>query len=449
MGALACMLKEIGLEVTGSDHKVYPPMSTFLAEKGIPVADGFKASNIPPDVDLVVIGNAVRKDNPEALAAADRRLSYCSMPQALNHFAARGKKIVLITGTHGKTTTAALAAWVLHHAGLDPSFMIGGILQNFGSNYRVGNGDHIVIEGDEYDTAFFDKGPKFMHYRPHVATLTSVEFDHADIFRDLDHVKQAFCTFIAGIPNDGVLVAHHGDANIDDVITGAGCRIDRYGDDPRSCWRPADASFNARGTSFNLLKENRQVGNFESPLLGAHNLSNTVAVIAMAHHLGLSFETIQSALPKFKGVKRRQEVRGTKRGITVLDDFAHHPTAVRETLVAVRPAAEKGRLIAVFEPRTNSSMRDIFQEDYARAFDAADMICVRQPPLLEKIPPDHRFSSRRLVKDLTKRGGNAFYFPDTDAIIDFLVTEARSGDVVFIMSNGGFDNIHDRLLKGL
>jgi UDP-N-acetylmuramate: L-alanyl-gamma-D-glutamyl-meso-diaminopimelate ligase len=288
-----------------------------------------------------------------------------------------------------------------------------------------------------------------MHYRPHVATLTSVEFDHADIFRDLDHVKQAFRAFIAGIPDSGVLTARHGDANIDDVITGAGCRIERYGDDPESCWHPADARFNARGTTFKLLRENRPVGRFESPLLGAHNLSNTVAVIAMAHHLGLSFEAVRNALPGFKGIKRRQEIRGMKRGITVLDDFAHHPTAVRETLAAVRPAAEKGRLIAVFEPRTNSSMRDIFQEDYARAFDAADLICVRRPPLLEKIPKGHRFSSERLVKDLIRRGKNAFYFPDTDAIIDFLVAETRSGDMVFIMSNGGFDNIHDRLLKRL
>jgi UDP-N-acetylmuramate: L-alanyl-gamma-D-glutamyl-meso-diaminopimelate ligase len=449
MGALACMLKEIGLEVTGSDHKVYPPMSTFLAGKGVCVSDGFEAAHIPPDTDLVVIGNAVGRDNPEVLAAADRRLCYCSMPQALNHFAAKGKKIVLVTGTHGKTTTAALAAWVLHHAGYDPSFMIGGILQNFGSNYQVGNGPHIVIEGDEYDTAFFDKGPKFLHYQPHVATLTSVEFDHADIFRDLDHVKQAFRTFIAGIPETGVLAAQDRDANIDDVTAGAGCRVERYGETPGSHWRLADVRFGANGTTFSLLKENRPVGRFQSPLLGAHNLSNTVAVMAMAHHLGLSFGDIGTALTEFKGVKRRQEIRGIKRGITVLDDFAHHPTAVRETLAAVRPAANGGRLIAVFEPRTNSSMRNIFQDDYARAFDSADLICIRKPPLLGKIPEGQRFSSRQLAADLSERGKKAFFFPGTDAIIDFLVSEARPGDMVFIMSNGGFDNIHERLLKRL
>jgi UDP-N-acetylmuramate: L-alanyl-gamma-D-glutamyl-meso-diaminopimelate ligase len=449
MGALASILKEIGLVVTGSDQKVYPPMSTFLAEKGIPVADGFRAENIPADTDLVIIGNAVRRDNPEAEAVRERGLCYCSMPQALNHFAAEGKKIVLVTGTHGKTTTAALAAWVLYHAGLDPSFMIGGILRNFDSNYRVGKGPHIVIEGDEYDTAFFDKGPKFLHYKPYVATLTSVEFDHADIFRDLDHVKQAFRTFISGIPENSVLVARDRDANIDDVIHGAGCRIEHYGEAQGSCWRLGDARFSADGAAFSILKENKPVGSFKSPLLGAHNLSNTVAVMAMAHNLGLSFETIGNALTGFKGVKRRQEIRGVKRGVTVLDDFAHHPTAVRETLAAVRPAAENGRLIAVFEPRTNSSMRDIFQDDYARAFDSADLICIRKPPLLEKIPEGQRFSSRKLAADLSKRGKKAFFFPDTDAIIEFLVPEARSGDMVFIMSNGGFDNIHERLLQRL
>jgi UDP-N-acetylmuramate: L-alanyl-gamma-D-glutamyl-meso-diaminopimelate ligase len=449
MGALACMLQEIGLEVTGSDQKVYPPMSTFLAAKGISVADGFRAENIPPDTDLVVIGNAVRRDNPEARAVRERELCYCSMPQALNHFAARDKKIVLVAGTHGKTTTSALMAWILHHAGADPSFMIGGILRNFDSNYRVGTGPHIVIEGDEYDTAFFDKGPKFMHYPPFVATLTSVEFDHADIFRDLDHVKDAFRNFVDTIPSRGTLVAHDEDPNIDDVIAGAGCRVERYGASPDAFWRFTDAQFNAAGTSFDLLKGDDSVGRFESPMLGAHNLSNTVAVIAMAHRLGLSFDAIAKALAEFKGVKRRQEIRGEKRGVTVLDDFAHHPTAVRETLAAVKPAARNGRLIAVFEPRTNSSMRDIFQEAYTRAFDDADMICIRRPPLLEKIPEGHRFSSEKLVADLTRRGKNAFFFPDTDAIVDFLVPETRTGDMVFIMSNGGFDNIHDKLLQRL
>jgi len=449
MGALACMLKEIGLEVTGSDHKVYPPMSTFLAGKGIRVSDGFDARHIPDDTDLVIIGNAVTKDNPEALETDRRGLCFCSMPQALNHFVARNKKILLVTGTHGKTTTAALAAWVLFHAGCDPSFMIGGILQNFGSNYRLGRGPYIVIEGDEYDTAFFDKGPKLMHYRPHVAALTSVEFDHADIFSDLDHVRKVFAAFITGIPATGTLVASDNDPDIDQVIGQATCAVERYGSAPDSCWRSEDALFRADGTSFRLYKERQRFGDFKIPLMGAHNLSNTVAVIAMAHHLGLSPGIIRNALPAFKGVKRRQEIRGTKRGITILDDFAHHPTAVRETLKAIGPAALNNRLIAVFEPRTNSSMRNVFQSDYAHSFDNADLICIRQPSLLEKIPEGQRFSSRKLVEDLTRQGKDAHYFPDTDTIIDFLIREARSGDFVLIMSNGGFDNIHERLLERL
>ena len=449
MGALACMLKEIGLEVTGSDHKVYPPMSTFLAEKGIRLRDGFDARHIPENTDLVIIGNAVSKDNPEALATERRGLCYCSMPQALNHFVAKERKILLVTGTHGKTTTSALAAWVLFHAGCDPSFMIGGILQNFSSNYRLGEGSHIVIEGDEYDTAFFDKGPKFMHYRPHVAALTSVEFDHADIFSNLDHVKKIFTRFITGIPVAGALIAFDNDPNIDEVIGRATCTVERYGSARDSFWHLEEALFQAKGTSFRLYKEKEWFGDFETRLMGAHNLSNTVAVIAMAHHLGLSPGTIQNALLSFKGVKRRQEVRGTKRGITVLDDFAHHPTAVRETLKAVKPAVRNGRLIAVFEPRTNSSMRDVFQSDYACSFDRADLICIRQPPLLEKIPEGQRFSSEKLVADLKRRGKNAYYFLDTDTIIDFLAREARSGDLVLVMSNGGFDNIHERLLERL
>ena len=449
MGALACMLQEMGYRVTGSDQKVYPPMSTFLESKGISLFDGFAAKNIPADTDLVIIGNAVRKDNPEALETDLRGLPFCSMPQAINHFAADGKKILLVTGTHGKTTTASLAAWVLHHAGADPSFMIGGILKNFDSNYRLGKGEVIVIEGDEYDTAFFDKGPKFLHYSPHIAILTSIEFDHADIYRDLDHVREAFETMASGILPESLLLAFDQSSDIDRVATTAPCRVERYGASPEASWRFETPAFHSSGTSFRFCRGNRHIADFETPLLGAHNLANITAVIAAARHLGLSIEAIDAALRTFTGVKRRQEVRGIKGGVTVMDDFAHHPTAVRETLKALKPAAVGGRLIAVFEPRTNSSMRDVFQEAYGEAFGEADLICIRQPPLLEKIPEGHRFSSQALVEDLTRRGKRAFFFPDTDAILDYLAKEARIGDLVLIMSNGGFDNIHERLLDRL
>jgi UDP-N-acetylmuramate: L-alanyl-gamma-D-glutamyl-meso-diaminopimelate ligase len=449
MGALACMLKELGYAVSGSDQKVYPPMSTFLRQRGITISEGFDPAHIPSETDLVIIGNAVRRENPEALAVADRGIPYCSMPQALNHFAASGKKILLITGTHGKTTTASLLAWVLNHAGLDPSFFIGGILNNFGSNYRLGKGDFIVIEGDEYDTAFFDKGPKFMHFVPHTAALTSVEFDHADIFTDMDHVKRIFQEFITSLPRESALLAFDADPVIDELAGKSSAEVIRYGRNAPSFWRLGQVALRPPRIRFEVIRQGALFGRFETRLPGEHNLFNALAVIGMADRLGVSATAIGAALADFEGVKRRQEVRGIEGGITVMDDFAHHPTAVRETLLAVKPFYPGGRLIAVFEPRTNTSMRDIFQNEYPRAFDAADLICIRHPALLEKIPEGHRFSSERLVADLQRRGKSARYFPDTEAIIDFLAREAAAGDLVLIMSNGGFDNIHQRLLERL
>jgi UDP-N-acetylmuramate: L-alanyl-gamma-D-glutamyl-meso-diaminopimelate ligase len=449
MGALACMLKELGYHITGSDHKVYPPMSTFLANKGIHLIDGFKSENISPNTDLVIIGNAVRKDNPEAVATRDQNICFCSMPQALNHFVAKGKQTILITGTHGKTTTASLMAWLLFHAGLDPSFMIGGILQNFNNNYRLGKGAYMVIEGDEYDTAFFDKGPKFMHYKPALATLTSVEFDHADIFNDLSHVKQVFTNFVGNIPKQSSLVAYNIDSNINEVLQQAACKVERYGTDSNSFWRIENQISSGRETLFQVFKKSQELGEFKTTLLGNHNLMNILSVIALADHLKIPADTIREGLATFKGIKRRQEVRGKKKGITVMDDFAHHPTAVLETTQAVKRACEDGRLVAVFEPRTNTSMRQVFQSVYPNAFNAADLICIRKPPLLQKVPEGERFSSEQLVSDLKKQGKDAHYFADTESIIDFLTEEAKSGDIILIMSNGGFDNIHERLLEML
>jgi UDP-N-acetylmuramate: L-alanyl-gamma-D-glutamyl-meso-diaminopimelate ligase len=371
------------------------------------------------------------------------------MPQALNHLVADGKKPIVVTGTHGKTTTAALIAHLLDHAGLDPTFMIGGILKNFASNYRLGSGEHFVVEGDEYDTAFFDKGPKFLHYRPHAAVCTSVEFDHADIFTDLDHVKLVFRQFIAGLPQACRLVAFDADRNVQELIRIAPCTVEAYGELPDSHWHLDNIRVQPPGTTFEVYKKKQSFGRFRSTLMGDHNLRNTMAAIAVADFLQIPAGKIQAALASFAGIRRRQEIRGVRRGITVMDDFAHHPTAVRETIQAVRPFFSSGRLVAVFEPRTNSSMRDVFQETYAQSFDGADLVCIRQPPLLGKIPPDQRFSSEKLVTDLTARGKKAHFFPDTDAIIQFLTAEARSGDLILVMSNGGFDNIHERLLQQL
>ncbi len=454
MGALACMLKDAGFAITGSDRCVYPPMSDFLETRGIQLMDGFKADNLAYGPDLVVAGNAVSRDNPESVRMMEMGIPFCSMPQAVENLFAKGKKTILIAGTHGKTTTASIVAWILHVAGRsesrwDPSFIIGGILKNFGSNYKVGKGEYIVIEGDEYDTAFFDKGAKFLHYTPYMAVLTSVEFDHADIFKDFAHVKQTFKTFLNGLSSSSTLFVFDNDADIDALVGTGRFRLEKYGQKASSEWRLTDIKPEPPRTEFKILEPGGKTLAFNAGLMGEHNLLNASAAIAIARSLGIPVEIIQKAVATFKGIKRRQEVRGVKNNITVMDDFAHHPTAVRETIRAVKPYYPGGRIIAVFEPRTNSSMRKVFQDVYPLSFDSADIICIRKPPLLDKIPCADRFSSKKLVTDLKSRGKDAYYFQSTEDIIAFLVKEARPQDLILIMSNGGFDDIHAKLLAGL
>ncbi len=449
MGALASVLKDMGYAVTGSDQTVYPPMSDFLLEKGIEIIDGYDAANVLYGPDLVIVGNAVSKDNPDVVGMRQMGLNFCSMPQAVNHFLADGRKPLIVTGTHGKTTTASILAWLLYVAGLDPCFMIGGILKNFDSNYRIGKGEYIVIEGDEYDTAFFDKGPKFLHFAPFLAILTSIEFDHADIFRDFDHVKRTFKNFVAGMSRGRTLVAFNDDKTVSQLLNHIKCQVKTYGRDENALWRLGAVSIQPPWTHFEVLKNGAIFGTFKTRLVGEHNLLNSLSVIAVAHQFAIPVEVTAKAFETFAGVRRRQEVRGEKRGITVMDDFAHHPTAVRETIQAIRPFCQDGRLVAVFEPRTNTSMRKVFQDVYLLSFDAADLICIRKPSRLEKIPFDQRFSSEKLVADLKCRGKDAHYFPDTESIIDFLTEKARPNDLILVMSNGGFDNIHERLLDRL
>jgi UDP-N-acetylmuramate: L-alanyl-gamma-D-glutamyl-meso-diaminopimelate ligase len=449
MAALACMLKDLGFAVTGSDQNVYPPMSTYLAEKKIDIFKGFHGNNLTHRPDLVVVGNAVSKDNPEVMQIDQMGLCFCSMPQAVNAFVAKDKKIILVAGTHGKTTTSSLIAWLLKTGGVDVSFVIGGILSNFESNYRLGSSDYIVIEGDEYDTAFFDKGPKFMHYHPDISVLTSIEFDHADIFRDMDHLERIFRDFISALSPESTLIACHEDKKVVAFSARAGCSVVGYGKDTGAVWQIKNRSVTPPWSLFDVFHAGQYVDRFETRLMGTHNLSNALAAIAVADQLNIPGVFIQEALKTFAGIKRRQEVRGIKNGVVVIDDFAHHPTAVRETIKGVKPFYGNGRLIAVFEPRTNTSMRDIFQTIYPDAFTGADLICIREPSLLDKIPAGHRFSSARLVRDLQARGMDAHYFENTDRIIDFLVSQACSGDTILVMSNGGFDNIHERLLEAL
>jgi UDP-N-acetylmuramate: L-alanyl-gamma-D-glutamyl-meso-diaminopimelate ligase len=449
MASLAGILKQAGFHVTGSDQNVYPPMSHLLEKMSIPVMSGYGPENISPATDLVVVGNVITRINPEAVALSELKIPYLSFPQALKHFAFQDKKSIVISGTHGKTTTSSLAAWVLESAGLDPGFMIGGIPGNFKSNFKVGKGDHFVIEGDEYDTAFFDKGPKFLHYDPNITILTSIEFDHADIYKDLEHMLSSFRKLIRLIPRDGILIFNHDDPIVRPEIKAAQCPVRDYGFSDDAFYRAKHISLEEDLSCIEVLRGGDAYLTLKTPLYGRHNISNLLSVVAMSDALGISDEALTQAVRTFKGIKRRQEIIGEKRGVLVLDDFAHHPTAVKETIDAVKSRYEDRRLIAVFEPRSNSSRRNIFQERYAESFNGADSIMIPEPPMMDKIPPEERFSSEKLVKDLEKKGKKAFYFPDTDRLLNAMLDKARFGDVFLIMSNGGFDNIHRRMLDSL
>lgn len=459
MGTLACILKKMGYIVTGSDQNVYPPMSDFLEDNGITLFSGFHPANISADPnrvpDLVIIGNAVTRDNPEAVAVMERGLAYMSMPQAVNRFIANDKKIILVTGTHGKTTTCAIIAHLLETAGLSPSFMIGGILKDYNSSFKIGDGEYMVIEGDEYDTAFFDKGPKFMHYDPFITIMTGIEFDHADIFMDLDHICRVFGALVSKIKDKSRIIACKENVNLMQVLEKSGVvDFQTYG--PNAMWQVHDHRLGNEpdpGTGgLHTLARITGPGtdiNIQTDLPGHHNLFNVTACIAAARSLGIKAADIAQGLFTFSGVKRRQEIRGQVAGITVMDDFAHHPTAVKETISAVKPFYPQGRLVAVFEPRTNTSMTNIFQATYPACFDLADLVCICSPGVKKNIPEQERFSPQRLVKDICKRGRTAHHFHDPGQIIDFLVPRLRPRDLVLIMSNGGFGNIHQRLLERL
>lgn len=448
MGALACMLKDLGHDVTGSDTAVYPPMSDFFTGSGIEIQPGFVPEHIPHDCDLVVVGNAVSVENPECQEMMRRGLPYCSMPQALNALVARGKQVLMVTGTHGKTTTSSLLAWLLESAGRKPSFFIGGILKNFERNYQIGAGDYLVVEGDEYDTAFFDKKSKFFHFNPARLILTSVEFDHADIFADFAAVRTAFSELMYKLEPECLLLAGEG-AVLDELAGETQAKVWRYGVNFDSDWRLGAFSFSDGLARFEVWHAGELWHDFTAPLVGVHNLNNALACIAVAHSLGLSKEEIGGGLLSFQGVKRRQEVRGEKNGIVVLDDFAHHPTAVKATIEAVKLFYPQRRLVAVFEPRSNTSMRSIFQQEYAGAFDAADMAVISDVSLKHKVPQGQLFSIAQLLDDLKKRGRDAYMFAGPDAIVDFLVERLEPDTVVLIMSNGGFGGIHQKLLNAL
>jgi UDP-N-acetylmuramate: L-alanyl-gamma-D-glutamyl-meso-diaminopimelate ligase len=449
MASLAGLLKSRGYRVSGSDQNVYPPMSTYLAEIGIDVLSGYRAEHLLPRPDLVVIGNAISRGNPEADAVIEQNLSYVSFPQALGEFLIGSRRSLVVAGTHGKTTTSALAAWVLSAAGRDPGFFVGGVPLNFGSGWRVGAGSEVVLEGDEYDTAFFDKGPKFLHYRPTDVILTSVEFDHADIYRDLDHVKSAFARLIEIIPADGTLLVCSDYPEALSVARAARCKCLTYGD---GCdWSAVDIGFRDGRSFFTPCYKGSAEGPVEAAVIGRHNVTNALAVYAMGRALGVEREKLLDGMRSFQGVKRRQEVRGERRGVLVIDDFAHHPTAVRETIDAVRAAYAGRRLWAIFEPRSNTSKRNIFASEFAAALARADRALIAPVFQPEKIPEAERLSVDHLVAETNRLGGEqrALALPGADGIAAHVAANSRAGDVLLIMSNGGFDGVHDKILRAL
>jgi len=455
MGSLAGLLHARGVRVTGSDDHLYPPMSTLLEGWGIPVNEGFRAEHVlAADPDLVVIGNAVRPDNPEARAVIEEGLPYRSFSDALYDLAIAGKHSVVVSGTHGKTTTTSLLASLLLRCGRDPSLLVGGHALDFDGSFREGAGSHFVVEGDEYDTAFFDKTPKFLHYHPRTLVVTSVEFDHADIYRDLEHVKDAFRTLVRQMPRDGTIVAALAHEGVRDVVRGAPCRVVGYGvGDGDWPYATSELAADARGTRFALRAPGGAMISAAVPLYGTHNIENAVAAVAAVSELGVPVADAAAALAHFRGVRRRLEVRGEARGVTVLDDFAHHPTAVAATLEAVRARYPGRRVVAIFEPRTNTSRRKIFQQQYAESFDAADAVVIR-------IVPDtpiysatgevtERFSAETLATDISARGVPAVALPDVDAIVAHVAAHAQPGDVAVVMSNGDFGGVWEKLLAAL
>ncbi|MFA5028197.1 MAG: UDP-N-acetylmuramate:L-alanyl-gamma-D-glutamyl-meso-diaminopimelate ligase [Candidatus Methylomirabilota bacterium] len=449
MGALAGLLKEAGHEVTGSDRAFYPPMDERLRAWGIPTRHGFDPAHIAADTDLVIVGNVCRKDNPEAGAALARGLRVMSFPQALAEFFIADKTSVVVSGTHGKTTTAALLSYVLVEAGLDPSFLVGGIPQNFGKSFHLGRGGIFVVEGDEYDTAFFDKRPKFLHYRPRIAVLTAVEFDHADIYPDMAAYRAAFAGLLSLLPADGLLVVCADDPEAAALAAAAPCRVVSYGLGPGADWRAEGIEFEAEATRFVLVRRGERVGTVALPLAGRHNVANTLGVLAAAEALGVDAGQAAASLAGFGGVARRMQVRGVVEGVTVIDDFAHHPTKVRETVRAARARYPQARMVAVFEPRTNTSRRNIFQASYPASFPGADLVVVVPPFGIEAIPAAERFDSAALVAALRQRGQEARLSATADAVVEELAGTLEPGAVVLIMSNGAFDGIHEKLLAAL
>jgi len=444
MASVAVAMKDKGFLVTGSDQNVYPPMSTFLAGRQIDVMNGYAERNLAHKPDLVIIGNAISRGNPEAEFVLDHKLRYCSLPELLKEYFIRGKRSVVITGTHGKTTTTSLLTWVFEHNGLNPGYLIGGIPNNLHQGARFTDSEWFIIEGDEYDTAFFDKRSKFVHYLPEIAVINNLEFDHADIFADLGAIKKSFSHFIRLIPRNGLLLGNGDDANLAPLLNVTHCPVKHFGLGENNSIQAFNLRYGPTATEFEIPSFK-----FHLNLIGEINVRNALAVIACAKHCGLKNHQIQSAFDTFQGIKRRMEVRGIAGGVTVVDDFGHHPTAIRETLKALRLKYPREKLWAIFEPRSNTTRRNVFQTELAGAFAEADAVVVSEVARLEQIPVGERLNPEKLMQDLKTAGKNAAYMPEVDLIVTHVAKNAQGGDIVCVFSNGGFGGIHGKLLERL
>src|SRR5882724_3624778 len=444
MASVAAALQERGFKVSGSDENVYPPMSTFLQEKGIALKQGYRAENIPPDTDVVVIGNAMKRGNPEVEAVLNRKLFYLSLPEVLKNYFLRGRHNLVVTGTHGKTTVTALLAWIMEKAGRKPGYLIAGLPKNFGQGARLNDSKYFIIEGDEYDTAFFDKRSKFVHYLPELVIVNNIEFDHADIFKNLDEIKLSFRRLLNIVPQNGMVLLNGDDPNCVEVAKDCLAQMIEIGFSKNCAQRIRDVAYSSEGSRFKLGEQS-----FEIPLVGEFNVRNAAMAAMAARFYDVPEKKIDSAFRSFAGIARRQELRGEARGVTVIDDFGHHPTAVAHTLQALRHRYRAHRLWAVFEPRSNTTRRAVFQEQLPEAFKFADGVFISQVARLEQIPEEERLNPERVVAAIAKSGRPAFYERNADAIAERIVPMLRPKDVVIVFSNGGFDNIHEKLLARL
>lgn len=444
MGAVAVALRDQGHVVTGSDANVYPPMSTFLESQGIRLSSGYRAANLPADAEVIVVGNAITRGNPEVEAVLDRKLQYLSLPETLRRFFLPGRHNLVVTGTHGKTTTTSMLAWIFESAGRNPAWLIGGLPENLGRGACLRESKYCILEGDEYDTAFFDKRSKFVHYLPELVIVNNIEFDHADIFRDLDDIMLSFRRLLNIVPSNGMVLLNADDPNCVEVGRSCPAPIVEVGFSSNAGNQILNPRWNGGHSSFELFHEP-----FEIPMLGEFNIRNAAMAASAAHFYGIPLEAIREGLRTFRGIKRRQELRGEAAGVRVIDDFGHHPTAIRQTLAGFRQTCPEARLWAVFEPRSNTTRRAVFQDLLPGAFADAHGVMVSQVARLDQLPESERLNPEKVVQDLRRQGKEAFYEAGADGIVDRLVPMLKEGDVVIIFSNGGFDGIHEKLLKRL